>query len=280
MRLWDRIRDYVILLFLLLTSLYVLLSVRFETLLSLRSASLELSSRVESMFAWVGRYVNALNENDQLRANNIRLSSRLGRLLEQEIENQRLRGLIGIKGKWADYPKVAAQIVARDVTRSNNLLTLNVGKNSGIEKGMPVITDRGLIGRVVLVSDNYAQVLPYLNTEFRVAGKLQPNQIFGILKWDGNLTDRLLMEHVVKTEKVSRGDTVVTSGYTHGYYPPGIPVGYVDSTAVQPGQNDLLIMVRPMVLLSQTEYAFVLLVKPDQEQNKLQEQGQQMFPEN
>ncbi len=280
MRLWDRIRDFVFLAVLLLTSLTVLLGVQYEAFLSLRSASLEFTSRVESAFAWVGRYVNALNENDQLRANNLRLSSRLARLLEEEIENQRLRGLLNLKSKWAEYPRVAAQIVSRDVTKSNNLLTINVGSNQGIEKGMPVISDRGLIGRVVLVSRNYSVVMPYLNTTFKAAAKIQPQQIYGIIRWEGNRPDRLLLDHVVKTEKVSKGDTIVTAGYTHGFYPAGIPIGYVDSTAVRKGQNDWLIYVRPMVMISQTEHAFVLLFKPDIEQTRLLQKADSLLQTN
>lgn len=280
MRLWDRLRDYIVLAVLLVISIAVLVGVKKEALMSLRSGSLEITSRVESMFAWVGRYVNALNENDQLRSNNLRLSSRLARLLEVEIENQRLKGLLNLKSHWSDYPKVAAQIVARDVTRSNNLLTLNVGSNQLVEVGMPVISDRGLIGRVVLVSNNYCMVLPYLNTTFRAAAKIQPREIFGLVRWEGNRADQILMENVVKTEKVTRGDTIVTAGSTYGYYPAGIPIGYVDSTAVRRGQNDLQIFIRPMANIVQTEYAFVLLYHPDQEQVNLEKQGEKRFPGN
>lgn len=279
MRLWDRIRDYIVLSALLLTSIIVLLSVKGNALLSLRSASLELTAGVENTFSWVGRYFNALRENDDLRQNNINLSSRLSRLLEQEIENKRLRKMLVFRDSTiTKYNLRAAQIINRDVTRSSNLLTINVGYNQGIALDMPVITDRGLIGKIINVSANYAQVLPYLNKEnFKIAGKIQPKQIFGIIQWEGNNPNRLNMTNVIKTEKVSKGDTVVTAGSPYGFYPAGIPIGYVDSTFVKPGSYDLSIYLRPVAALTTTEHVFVVLAQKSEEQRILEISGDNRF---
>jgi rod shape-determining protein MreC len=280
MRLWDRIRDYVLLIVFLFISLSVLLSVKNNALLSLRSFSLELTSGVEGTFSWVGHYFNALRENDALRQNNINLSSRLSRLLEQEIANKRLRKMLGFRDSTiTKYTLVPADIINRDVTRSSNLLTLNVGSNENVALDMPVITDRGLIGKIITVSPRYSQVLPYLNKEnFKVAGKIHPRQIFGIIQWEGNNPNRLTMNNVLRTEKISKGDTIVTAGSPYGFYPPGIPIGYVDTTFVRPGSYDLSIYLHPVAPLTTTEHVFVVLAQKSQEQQNIELRGEMKIP--
>lgn len=272
MRFWDRIRDYVFLALLLITSLVVLISVNQDALYTLRSVSLNFTSRVESSFAWVGRYFTALEENDDLRSNNIRLSSELARLRELEIENNRLRKLLSFRDS-SDFAILSARIVSKDITKTKNFLTLDVGEREGVSVGMPVIDDQGLLGKVILVGSRYSLVQPYLNTDFKVAAKIQPNQIWGIVEWQGNQTDLLIMRHVNKTEEVNVGDLVVTAG--DGYsesYPNGIPIGTVARTETLPGENTQLVYLTPSTPLERAEHAFVLVSRPNPEQSETESQ--------
>ncbi len=66
------------------------------------------------------------------------------------------------------------------------------------------------------------------------------------------------MEYVVKTEPVVRGQLVVTSGFS-GTFPPGIPVGKVDSVFAARGRNDLVIYLEPAASISTVDYVYVLL---------------------
>ncbi len=65
-RLWDRIRDWVILSILLLGSVVMMLSQNDPMFRGMRSASLEITSGVEARFAWVGQFFRAIDENTVL----------------------------------------------------------------------------------------------------------------------------------------------------------------------------------------------------------------------
>ncbi len=278
--LWDRIQDWVILVLLLATSLSVMLTQNRPMMRSVRAGALDVTARVESAMAWMGTYFRALDENDRLRQEAIALSSEVARSREARLENARLRRMLALRDTFS-YPVQSARIVSkdlvparvvdRDITQQRNLLTISVGRADSVHVGMAVIDERGILGKIVLVSDHYARVMPYLNTDFSVPGRIQPIGAEGIVQWEGERSDRLLLEHVSKTEPVLRGQLVVTSGYS-GVFPPGLPIGFIDSIAARPGRSEHRLFLRPSSPLSHAEHVFVVLRRPDPEQQALEAQ--------
>lgn len=272
-RVWDRIQDWVLLFLMLGVSAGVMLMKNEPLLRGMRGASLEGTAWVESRFAWIGGYFRALQENAILREENIQLSSEVARSREAVIENDRLRRLMGFRDTTA-YPLQAARIVSKDITQQQNYFTIDAGSADSVEVGMAVIDERGVLGRVVLVSERYARVMSYLNTRFRIPAKIQPLQAAGIIRWEGNRPDRLLLEHIVKTEQVEPGQLVVTSGFS-SIFPPGYPIGVVDSVSTHSGRNALDVYVRPTSPVSSAEHAFVVLTRPEPERIALENQPTQ-----
>lgn len=269
-RFWERIRDWVILLGLLSVAVVLMIAQNTSMVRAVRATALESTAWVEARFAWAGGYFRALEENSRLRAENINLSSQVARTREAQIENDRLHRLLGFRDTTS-FDLYPARIVAKDVTGQQNLLTINVGSNDSVEVGMAVVDDRGIIGKVVLVSPNYARVMPYLNTDFRVPAKVLPLQAEGNVRWEGEDRSRLLLEHVSRTEPVLRGQLVVTSGYS-ATFPAGFPIGYVDSVATRRGRNELAIYVAPTSPIGKAEYVFVIREKPDPEQMEIDQE--------
>jgi rod shape-determining protein MreC len=184
------------------------------------------------------------------------------------MENRELRRLLQLRDSSAAR-LVAARIVTKDIFQQENFLTLDVGRADGIEKGMPVVHQSGIVGTVMLTSEEYSRVMPFLNTDFRVPGTIIPLQTEGIVRWNGERHDRLLLEHVVKTEPVEAGQSVVTSGHSD-VFPPGRDIGTVDSVQVRPGRSELLIYLRPAVSLHEIDHAFVILRTPDPDRQQLE----------
>lgn len=268
-RLWDRIRDWVVLAVLLVSAVGVMLFENEPLLRGMRAGALDATSWVEARFAWVGRFSRALDENEILRRDNIDLSSELARLREARLENERLRRLIAFRDS-TDHPMVGARIVSKDLFEGENLLTLDVGRADCVDVDMAVLDERGILGKVIFVSENYSRVLPYKNTSFRVPAKVQEIGAVGIARWPGTQDDLLSLDHVVKTEPVEKGQLVVTSGFS-SVFPAGFPIGRVDSVALRHGRNELDILVRPLAKLGDAEHAFVLIRRPDPERLALEE---------
>lgn len=255
-RLWERIRDYLLLGVLLIVSLVVLLSQNQPFFRSARALALQVTAPVEGTFSWAGQYARSVEENDELRADNIRLAAEVALLREARGENERLRRLIAFRDS-VSFDMVPARVVGKDITKQDNLLTLDVGTRDSVEVGMAVVDERGIVGKVVLTSQDYSLVMPHQNTNFRVPAKIDLLGRDGVVRWDGLAYDRLLMEYVVKTEPVVRGQLIVTSGFS-GTFPPGIPIGKVDSVFAARGRNDLVIYLTPASSVSTVDYVYVL----------------------
>ena len=266
-QLWDRSRDYVVLGLLLVISLVVLFAQDGPLLRSARAGALGVTAEVESTFSWVGGYATALSENERLRSDAIDLASEVALLRAARAENERLRGLIGFSDT-TDLPLQPARVVDKDFSSPSNLLTIDAGRRDGVADGMAVIDERGIVGKVSITGQNYALVLPHQNTNFAVSARLDAIGRDGIVRWDGESTDELIMEYVPKTEDVQPGQLIVTSSYSDTF-PAGLAVGRVDSVYAAPGRNDYLIRVLPAAPVGRVEYVYVVLQKPNVELDSL-----------
>jgi rod shape-determining protein MreC len=260
MDLKSELLDWVLLVSLLIAAVAVMLTQNRPLTRALRAQTLTVTAQVESSFAWMGQYLRVLEENEELRRRNIELSSKVARTRSVRMQNRELKRLLSLQDS-SSARLLATRIVAKDIFQQENFLTVDVGRADGVEEGMPVVHQRGIVGTVLLANEQYARVMPYLNTDFRVPAVIQSLEAEGIVRWTGERHDRLLLEHVVKTEAVERGQTVVTSGHS-GVFPPGRPIGTVDSVRVRPGRSELLIYLEPAVPLDEISHAFVMLRLP------------------
>lgn len=262
-RRWENVRDYGILALLVLVSLTFLLARNSEAYRAARALALEVTGPVDALYAHTGRYTRALAENAALRAETVELAAEVARLRAARRENERLRALVGFRDT-VQTELLPARVVSKDIARQENTLRLNVGAAHGVRPGMPVINERGLVGQVVLVSRNFSIAMSHQNTRFNVPGQITELGRDGLVRWDGEVFDRLRMDFIVRTEPVER-DMLVTTSLVSGNFPPGVPIGRVDSFFVARGQNHLVIFLEPSAPIATVDLVYVVLAAPDEE---------------
>ena len=143
------------------------------------------------------------------------------------LENQRLREVFSLKKSERRYI-AAARIISKGLDRWSNILIIDKGKHNGVSKNMAVITPKGLVGKVSLVSDNFAHVLLITDINFSAAVKIQEARRDDILSGTGS--GNCILKYVPYEETVKEGDVVVTSGFDE-LFPSGIPVGYISTVS-------------------------------------------------
>ena len=165
----------------------------------------------------------ALEENKRLRKQLNAL------LLERQAynefiqENKRLKDLLSLKQHELRY-LTAAKVIARGYDKVLNTIILDKGRNNGIEKGMAVITTRGLVGKVHTVNNDFAEVLLLRDSNFSAAVRLQKSRREGVAAGTGY--DNSILKYISPEETVEKGEVIITSGLD-GIFPPGLPVGVV-----------------------------------------------------
>lgn len=145
-----------------------------------------------------------------------------------------------------NYELIAAQVISNSLNKRNNYITINKGKNDGLEPDMGVISDNGVIGTIRNVSDNYARITSLLNPDQIVNARVKGLDYFGILNWreSGRGIRKLKLYQIPKYLKVEKGDTVETEGSSH-FFPEGINIGIIDSVGFDKvsGNLDLDVLI-------------------------------------
>ena len=167
-------------------------------------------------------YVQLRKINYNLLDENSRLRNDLAMLSPDSSFNNLY--LIPVKDKKYEYH--AARVVNNSVSKQYNYITLYAGRNHGLAEDMAVITEKGVVGIIIGVSDNYSVVIPMLNRNFKIGAKIIRNNYFGIAEWDGMSKRSIVLKEIPVHADVLLGDTIVTSGHS-AIFPVGIPIGTI-----------------------------------------------------
>jgi rod shape-determining protein MreC len=151
--------------------------------------------------------------------------------------------------------QIVAQVIGQESNNFLGYIMLDLGTNHGIEVGFPVVTDRGLVGRISEVTDTTSKVLLIEDASSAVNAVLQSSRLNGVIR--GTPGGNLLMDYIPQAESFSVGEVVLTSGLG-GRFPKGIPIGQV----IEIRQRDIDVfqqaVVRPTVDFPRLELVMVV----------------------
>lgn len=216
----------------------------------------------KGLFESIWTFRQAAAENDRLRAEVTRLETQAREGEFARSENERLRGLLDLR-EQSGFETVTARVIARDPTGWFDTVTINRGSLAGIERGMPVVTPTGIVGRIVGVGSVTAQVMLLTNElsgAGAVIGQLGASNSLGAVRGTGE-HGLLEMRHISGLEEVKAGDSVTTSGQDR-IYPPGLSIGTVYEVRQGSATSTHTIFVRPSAQLEQLEQVAVLRYQP------------------
>lgn len=165
------------------------------------------------------RQQNADLQNDvaELQAQVIQLQQQVG-------ETQVLAALVDFSRARPENTYRAAAVIGRDPSPFLHFVIINRGSNDGILRGMPVVTDQGLVGRVDAVIADAARVQLITDPASSVNVRLQNAEEEGSLV--GSVTGDVILRLIPQDAVVETGDLVLTSGLGGGY-PSDLIVGQV-----------------------------------------------------
>jgi rod shape-determining protein MreC len=197
--------------------------------------------------------------NAELTQINASLESEIFRLSEVERENITLREFFRFAQARPGLDLRGAQIVGRVIGQEStnflDILLLDLGQAHGIEIGMPVVTDQGLVGRIFEVNDSSSKVLLISDVNSAVNALLQSSRVAGIIR--GTPEGTLLMDYIQQGVRISVGEIVLTSGLG-GRFPRSIPIGRV----IEIRQRDIDVVqqavVQPLIDFTRLELVSVV----------------------
>ncbi len=189
---------------------------------------------VRDLFGWFGDTLHAKGQRDELRKQIDRLRPELIAAQAEKRTYSQLLGLYHLNqlGVSAYHP-VPATVVGKSPNIWYSTVTIDKGSPDGVRVNDPVINGEGLVGKVVAVEQDGAQVDLITDSSMGVSARIGTSTATGIVQPKVGEPNDLLLQYLPANTRANKGEYVVTSGTVAGpddsLYPPGLLIGQVTS---------------------------------------------------
>lgn len=247
----------------------LLIDHRISTSSAIRENLALLVAPIRSLADWPAQFVRDLSttltsrqaliqENNQLKAEQLVLQAKLQTLLAIEQENNQLKQLLSSAYSSKDRSLVA-EIVAVDLNVFSQQVLLNKGSKEGVYIGQPVLDAYGVMGQVVMASPYTSQVLLITDTRSAVPVQDERSGVRSIAMGMG-YSGQLRLLHMPDTTDIKVGDLMVTSGLGQRY-PYGYPVGEVIKVVNKAGHRFAQIELVPKAHITRSRQVLLIWYK-------------------
>ena len=218
---------------------------------------------LSARFMAISDFLTAPRDMAALQQRNSELESEVARLQTQIIELQQEVTQTDILSALVDFARTnpensykAAAVIGRDPSPFLRYVIINVGANEGIVRGMPVVTQQGLVGRVdaVVAEASRVQLITDLNSAVNITLKNSKTDAVLVGSINGDLSLQMISHDIV----VEPADVVLTSGLG-GDYPPNLLIGQIVNISNIESELFQSASVQPIVDFSRVEYVLVIV---------------------
>lgn len=233
------------------------------------SASNQLTGGLVGLQEWFATRTQAIQEflaapRDlvTLRTRNAELEAQVSQLQAQVIDLQQRVNETEILAALVDFSRAnpessykAASVIGRDPSPFLHYVIINRGSNEGIQRGMPVVTNEGLVGRVDAVIADAARVQLITDPVSSVNVHLKNGNTDGVLV--GSVTGDVSLNLISQDATVNPGDLILTSGLGGGF-PADLIVGQIGNIRKLPAELFQQATVQTAVDFSQLQIVLVI----------------------
>ena len=204
------------------------------------------------------KYLHELEEENKiLRKQLLDMSLTNQKLQEQMLENLRLRRLLKFKDE-SNFSYIPATVIGTGQEQTIRSLILDVGSADGVVKNQTVVTEQGLVGKILVVESHQSITQILMDQNSLVSARLQKSREIGVVGWSGKLW--LDLNYIPREVVIEPGEVVLTSGLSR-IYPRGIKIGIVTEVAEVEYELFKTIKLKPAVNFNNLEEVFVLFTQ-------------------
>ena len=167
-----------------------------------------------------------LQRNAQLENEVSHLQSQVIQSQEQLREAEVLYSLLDFARSRPQDQYIAAAVIGKDPSPFLHYVIIDHGSDDGVQYGMPVVTQQGLVGRVAAVTASASRIQLIMDPESIVNVRLQNQNEDAQV--EGSITGDITLGMVSQNITLNSGDILLTSGLG-GNYPTDILVGQIVS---------------------------------------------------
>lgn len=218
----------------------------------------------------INDFIDSVNDLSNTYQENQSLKQKIDTIHELEVQlselkrdNQKMKETLKLQDTLNDYTLVNATVIARNPDTWRDVITINKGSNDGIQPQMSVMSDNGLVGKVMDVNPTSARVALLSNADntlVRVAAMIQNEKepIYGTITGYDDKSNMLVMSQIQATQDINVGDKVVTSGLG-GISPNSLYIGTVEEVAMDRFGLYKEVKIRPAADTNDVRYVTVVI---------------------
>lgn len=215
---------------------------------------------ITNIFDNIQSLLHAYEENKRLKMRLENFAALQAEVNTLKSENAQLRELLEKEESLRDYEPLRATVIARNPDQWEEKIIINKGSSHGVKKNMAVMTTKGLIGKISLVTPFTSEVeLLYTNNpNFRVSAMVQneKNVAFGLIEGYDEERNELILKRIDSSIEIKKGDQVVTSGLG-GIFPKGVLIGEIKDVTTEDFGLTKMAYVKPSADFSMLEEVIV-----------------------
>ena len=194
------------------------------------------ANSVNDFMESISNLKNTYQENQTLKQKVETIYELEVQLNDLKKDNEKMKEALKLQDTLNDYTLINATVIARNPDTWRDIVTINKGANDGLTPQMSVMSDNGLVGKVLDVNPTSARVALLSNNDntlVRVAAMIQGEKesIYGTLTGFDHEKNILIMSQIQATQEIKVGDKVVTSGLG-GVSPSSLYIGTVEEVAM------------------------------------------------
>jgi rod shape-determining protein MreC len=220
------------------------------------------------LFGWFGDTLDAKDQNEKLKNEVVALRKRLAESDTARQDVRQLRAMVKLT-RQDGFPEgtdpVGARVIARSPTVWYSTVKIDKGSGDGIREDQPVIAEGGLVGKVTRVTGGTSEVTLITDGSSAVSAQVMPEGANGIVRPEVGQPDDLLLDFVEKGRRVTKGTTVVTSGFTssrvESRFPRGVPIGRVTRVDLDEVELYQRVHIKPFADVRRIDFVQVLTAR-------------------
>ena len=194
------------------------------------------ANSVNDFMESISNLTNTYQENQTLKQKVETIYELEVQLNDLKKDNEKMKEALKLQDTLNEYSLINATVIARNPDTWRDIVTINKGANDGLTPQMSVMSDNGLVGKVLDVNPTSARVALLSNNDntlVRVAAMIQGEKesIYGTLTGYDHEKNILIMSQIQATQEIKVGDKVVTSGLG-GVSPSSLYIGTVEEVAM------------------------------------------------
>ncbi len=213
------------------------------------------SQAIQEFMAAPRDLVTLRSRNTELEAQVAQLQAQVIDLQQRVNETEILAALVDFSRASPESSYKAASVIGRDPSPFLHYIIINRGSNDGIQRGMPVVTNEGLVGRVDAVIADAARVQLVTDPISSVNVHLKNANTDAVLV--GSVTGDLTLDLISQDATINPGDLILTSGLGGGF-PADLIVGQVVNVRKLPAELFQQATVQPAVDFSRLQIVLII----------------------